>query len=234
MSENVSQSELTVNNQVKNKTFKSKKSISDDLMEKLYDETLIKRFGTALKENMGKDYKEFLEKKFLILEKEFARINKNSDDIIDYEELRDFVNSYQSETGRVLPENYCKQLFDLIDLNHDKTITIQEFIFSYMLLEEKLKLKKLKLTKLVDELEDVKEKLEVRYKENENEEINKYGVSTIANLDITLLEARELKPMDFNGKSDPYCVMTLNDKQRVISSYKPNTLNPVWNEKYNL
>lgn len=232
MSDFHSKNELTVKN---NKTLRTKEAISEELMDKLYDQVLIDRFGTALKENMGKDYKNFLEKKYEILEREFSRINKNSDDIIDFEELKAFVNSYKQETGTKLPDGYCKKLFNLIDLNHDQTITIQEFIFSYMLLEERLKLKKVKLTKLIEELEDAKSKQEQRYRENQDEELNQNGVSTKAYLDMILLEARELKPMDFNGKSDPYCIMTINEtEQKQKSGYKPNTLNPVWNEKFSL
>eukprot|EP00340_Litonotus_pictus_P008916 CAMPEP_0170517468 /NCGR_PEP_ID=MMETSP0209-20121228/3448_1 /TAXON_ID=665100 ORGANISM="Litonotus pictus, Strain P1" /NCGR_SAMPLE_ID=MMETSP0209 /ASSEMBLY_ACC=CAM_ASM_000301 /LENGTH=498 /DNA_ID=CAMNT_0010802723 /DNA_START=134 /DNA_END=1630 /DNA_ORIENTATION=+ len=182
---------------------------------------------------MGREYKEFLEKKYVILEKEFRRINKDSNDFIDMSELSDFIHSYESETGKRLPEDYCKKLFYLIDLNHDETITIQEFIFSYMLLEEKLKLKKIKLTKLLEEIENQSEKTLKERNKFTNEELTNRGVSVEANLNIVILEARELKPMDFNGKSDPYCVMTINGKQKSKTTYKPATLEPVWNEEFN-
>jgi len=208
--------------------------ISDKLLSKLYDENLIRRYGTSLNINMGREYKAFLEKKYKILEKEFQRINKDSNEIIDMDELSGFIRTYEKETGKVLPEDYCAKLFDLIDLDHDKEITIQEFIFSYMLLEERLKLKKIKLSKLLEEIEQSSEKTKYERNKNKDEELNNNGVSLESNLNLVLLEARDLKPMDFNGKSDPYCIMTVNGKQKQQSTYKPETLEPVWNEEFNL
>lgn len=212
----------------------AKRNISDELIEKLYDENLIRRYGTSLNVNMGREYKNFLEKKYIILEKEFTRINKDSNDFIDMQELSEFIHSYESETKKKLPDNYCAQLFDLIDLNHDKNITIQEFIFSYMLLEEKLKLKKIKLTKLLEDIERSAEREQAEREKYQGEKLNVNGVSENANLNVLVLEARDLKPMDFNGKSDPYCVLTINGQQRQKTTFKPNTLDPVWNEEFNL
>jgi len=212
----------------------NQRNMSDELIEKLYDENLIKRYGTSLNINMGREYKNFLEKKYVILEKEFSRINKDSNDYIDMEELSDFIHSYESETGKKLPDNYCQQLFELIDLNHDHSITIQEFIFSYMLLEEKLKLKKIKLTKLLEDIERSAEKEQLEREKFQDEKLNQNGVSENANLNVLILEARDLKPMDFNGKSDPYCVLTLNGQQKQKTTFKPDTLDPIWNEEFNL
>jgi Ca2+-binding EF-hand superfamily protein len=227
---------MTSNDNQRNtsKSFKSQKTLTDDLFNKLYDDSLIKRYGTSLNVNMGREYKEFLEKKYEVLEKEFSRINKDSNDFIDIAELTEFVNSYKRETGKTLPEDYCSKLFKLIDLNEDKNITIQEFIFSYMLLEERLKLKKIKLEKTLEEVNKAAEKALTERNKFTKEELNKNGVATDANLNVILLEARELKPMDFNGKSDPYCVFSINGGQKQKSTYKPNQLDPIWNEEFNL
>jgi hypothetical protein len=215
-------------------TPEDRKELADKLISQLYDDNLIRRYGTSLNINMGNEYKQFLEKKYVMLEKEFQRINKDGNSNIDMEELTGFVHSYEQETGKSLPDGYCEQLFNLIDLDHNKEITIQEFIFSYMLLEEKLKLKKIKLAKLLEEIEQSCEKTQYERNKNSEEELNKNGVSYDANLSVVLLEARELQPMDFNGKSDPYCIMTVNGKQQQKSTYKPTTLEPVWNEEFNL
>ena len=50
-------------------------------------------------------------------------------------------------------------------------------------------------------------------------------------LTVTLLEAKDLKPMDYDGTSDPYVILQLS-KQKIQSSYIKNTLDPVWNETY--
>ena len=101
----------------------------------------------------------------------------------------------------------------------------------YMVLEEKLRLKKIKLQKVDEELQKQKEKYAKGMKESKGESLNANGVSTTATLSITLLEARDLKPMDFNGSSDPYVVFRL-DNHKSTSSFKPETLEPVWNEDF--
>lgn len=216
------------------KSFKTQKTLTEELFNKLYDDALIKRYGTSLNVNMGREYKEFLEKKYEVLEKEFSRINKDSNDYIDISELTEFVNSYKRETGKSLPDDYCNKLFKLIDLDEDKNITIQEFIFSYMLLEERLKLKKIKLEKTLEEVNKAVDRSLTERNKFAKEELNKNGVATDATLNVILLEARELRPMDFNGKSDPYCVFSINGAQKQKSTYKPNQLDPVWNEEFNL
>lgn len=69
--------------------------------------------------------------------------------------------------------------------------------------------------------------------ENRTEKINKNGVATNALLSITLYEGRELKPDDFLGKYDPYVTLIL-DEDRFSSSYKIDSVDPVWNEDFSL
>lgn len=53
-----------------------------------------------------------------------------------------------------------------------------------------------------------------------------------ANLEI--LEARDLLGKDMSGSSDPFCTfyLTTNPLARFNTSYKPRTLNPVWEEDF--
>lgn len=50
-------------------------------------------------------------------------------------------------------------------------------------------------------------------------------------LTVHVVEARDLKPMDMDGTSDPYVVLQIED-QRIETNYKKSTLNPVWNESF--
>ena len=50
-------------------------------------------------------------------------------------------------------------------------------------------------------------------------------------LTVNVIEARDLKPMDYDGTSDPYVILQCAG-QKIESSYIKNTLNPVWNESY--
>lgn len=62
------------------------------LTQKLLDDNLMKRYGTSLSVNMGREYQKYLDKKYLELKTEFDVINKNTDDVITIDELRDFIN----------------------------------------------------------------------------------------------------------------------------------------------
>jgi len=67
--------------------------------------------------------------------------------------------------------------------------------------------------------------------ENQNEKLNKENIAENAFINVSVLEAKDLKPLDFRGKSDPYVVLILDDKKEK-STYKSDTLDPVWNEDF--
>lgn len=50
-------------------------------------------------------------------------------------------------------------------------------------------------------------------------------------LTVHVVEARDLKPMDMDGTSDPYVILQIED-QRIETNYKKSTLSPVWNESF--
>ena len=50
-------------------------------------------------------------------------------------------------------------------------------------------------------------------------------------LTVHVIEARGLKPMDLDGTSDPYVILEI-EKQRIETTYKKSTLDPVWNESF--
>lgn len=67
--------------------------------------------------------------------------------------------------------------------------------------------------------------------ENRGEIITSEGIAKGSTLYIKLLEAKDLKPMDYDGTSDPYVIFELGGK-KLTSSYKEETTEPVWNEEY--
>jgi len=102
-----------------------------------------------------------------------------------------------------------------------------------MLFEERLRLHGIKLNKKKDEVEDNKAKNEKSYKEHMKERVNAEGVSDTAYLSVTVCDAKGVKPMDWNGYSDPYCVLTFGH-EKTKTSFKAVTLDPVWNEDFSL
>lgn len=102
---------------------------------------------------------------------------------------------------------------------------------TYIVLEEKIRFKQIRLQKAYDELSQTREKYYKGMIENQNERLNNEGIAENAVLNVSVLEAKDLKPLDFIGKSDPYVVLILDDKKEK-STYKPDTLDPIWNEDF--
>ncbi|KAF1330764.1 C2 domain-containing protein, partial [Globisporangium splendens] len=50
-------------------------------------------------------------------------------------------------------------------------------------------------------------------------------------VEVTVAKAADLPAADFNGKSDPYVVLTLGEHTRK-SSVVPANLNPTWDQKF--
>ncbi len=65
----------------------------------------------------------------------------------------------------------------------------------------------------------------VQMKLDPSESINNMG-----NLRVDVLNAQDLPPADANGKSDPYCKFELNSQEVFKTKTLKKTLNPEWNE----
>lgn len=207
--------------------------VAKQIMGRLFDKKLVNRYGTGLKTQISDE--DSISKRYDFLKEEFARINKDENDYIDVEELFQFSQNYKdSIEGKTVNRNYIEKLFAYMDTDKDKKISIQEFVASYLFIEEKLKLKKIQLVHLSNEVKDSIKRLTAEKNQHSQERLNSNGVRDDAEVKITLMEAKDLRPMDFNGKSDPYCVLSVGGLHTVKSTYKPNTLNPVWNEDFKM
>jgi ABC-type polysaccharide/polyol phosphate transport system ATPase subunit len=76
---------------------KTSKNLTAELTKKLVDSDLMHKYGTSLEINMSRDYQKNIDKKYIILKKEFEKINKNSDEVITFAELDEFIQSYTNE-----------------------------------------------------------------------------------------------------------------------------------------
>ncbi|OTB02287.1 hypothetical protein M426DRAFT_24771 [Hypoxylon sp. CI-4A] len=56
------------------------------------------------------------------------------------------------------------------------------------------------------------------------------SINNMGNLRVDVLDAADLPPADSNGKSDPYCKFELNGQDVFKTKTQKKTLNPVWNE----
>lgn len=200
------------------------------ILSKLLDKKLVSKFGASLKSSISSE--EFLKQKYNILQEEFNKINKDKNEYIDKTELAEFIRSYKPNISNIM--EYSSELFRKIDVNNDGKISIEEFVSNYLLLEEKLKLRKFQLVKTYDEVYELISNLKKEKEKNKNEKLNNLGVREDACVKVTILEAYDLRPMDFSGTSDPYCCLHINGKNKMKTQIKSNTLNPVWNEDFTM
>ncbi len=147
-----------------------------------------KDFGTTIDETLGHDYEKFLMKHFQRLKEEFNQIDINQDEEITFNELLSFFQNKNSN----ITEDDLKKIFELFDRDQNEKITIEEFIYSYIKLEEQLKIKNSKLTKVKENLIDEKKNYEKKRLNYENEVMNG-EISENSELLIQLIEGINLK-----------------------------------------
>ena len=161
------------------------------LCTKIQNELITKQdredFGTTIDETLGHDYEKFLMKHFQRLKEEFNQIDINQDEEITFNELLSF---FQQKNPNVTEEDLNK-IFELFDRDQNEKITIEEFIYSYIKLEEQLKIKKSKLTNVKENLKDEKQNYEKKRLNYENEIMNG-EISENSELLIQLIEALNL------------------------------------------
>jgi hypothetical protein len=81
---------------------RNESDIATHLTQQLLDDNLMKRYGTSLNVNMGREYQKMLEKKYLRLKNEFDKINKNTDEYISIDELTEFINEKAAQVTKNL------------------------------------------------------------------------------------------------------------------------------------
>lgn len=161
--------------------------------------------------------------------KEFEQIDKNGDKQLSFAEVHDFLSAKQKSQ---FDYNLCKEIFSRMDKNHDNAVSISEFLWSYIEAEDILQAR----------IKDIKKTLHDNYKKMDEyqkklvaaratETLNRYGVMKNSVLTVNLVEAKDLIPMDSNGLSDPYVILSC-ESQKFTSNCIPETLNPVWNEEF--
>jgi len=91
----------------------------------------------------------------------------------------------------------------------------------------------MRLQKFYDELSITNEKYKKAMFQNKNEKINKHGIADTALLYVTVLEGKDLKKIESKDTPDPYVVLTM-DLTKQMSSYRPESLDPIWNEDFSL
>lgn len=84
----------------------------------------------------------------------------------------------------------------------------------------------------IQEAHSKKEHYEELHREAQQEEvINSQGIMNGSIFTVNVVEARDLKAMDYDGTSDPYVVIR-SSKEEAMTRPQRNTLNPIWEEEF--
>lgn len=147
------------------------KQLSDELVKAIYDPEMMESYGTSNAQGMTRDYSKKILNKLTMLQKEFKQIDKNQNDLISLDE---FLAFFQERNPNITRREF-EEIFQLFDKNKNQQISINEFVYSYVLLEEKLLLKKTKLKNLK---EDLRESLKY-YKKKDKIMLMKFSMNMV-------------------------------------------------------
>ena len=201
------------------------------LIKELLDKRTIKKLGTSVEQHMSRDYQKTIEEKFIQLKNEFNSMDYNDDSLLSVDEIYNF---FSSKNPNVKKED-IQTLFELSDTDKNKRLSINEFVYIYVLLEEKLKMKKISLSEVKDSLQAKLAQYQNKLKDYENEEYNSNGISNESELKITIIEITNLKSLLIAPKCK--VVLNLMDKSGQVLNEKETQLitgtsNPKFNEKF--
>lgn len=215
--------------------------LANDLAKEMVDEKTIKKYGTYIDESLGKDYTKSLKKRYEELSKQFIQIDSNRNNEITKEEVYNFfkdqnntiqfAQQFPNKEYKEIDMKYIDRLFHLFDKNKDEKITRDEFVFSYIKLEEKLNIKKKKLMLLHNDLKDSLIQYNERLKKSESQKLNVNGVCENASLSITLLKAKDLEAFIPGTSPSTFVVFTLDGKKQQSNLVTSNA-NPEYQEDF--
>lgn len=139
------------------------------------------------------------------LRAEFARIDVSGDGLVTFDELRTVLGPRA---------DVAEQIFQELDLDNSGAVSLQEFVETYFVKQRLVTERLAELEHGLKAHHKSREQLLLKLAEQKQKErVNAYGLDLDAILTVRVVEARDLMPMDLNGKSDPYVVLKLGNMQ---------------------
>ena len=124
-----------------------------------------------------------------------------------------------------------EKVFSLLGKDPSQPLTIEEFVESYVLYEEQLKIKIKKIEKYLDHLTNQKKSFEEMKAQAENsEEDLGNGLTNKSNLYITIFEAKDLNAGGITFECNPYVQISFQGNVQQTSIKKD--YNPIWDENF--
>ena len=124
-----------------------------------------------------------------------------------------------------------EKVFSLLGKDPSQPLTIEEFVESYVLYEEQLKIKIKKIEKYLDHLTNQKKSFEEMKTQAENSEQDiGNGLTNKSNLYITIFEAKDLNAGGITFECNPFVQITFQNNIQRTSIKKDS--NPIWDENF--
>lgn len=120
-----------------------------------------------------------------------------------------------------------QKLYAILEKDPKYSITVHDFVQSYITLEEKIKIQNHRYDKFLQELLDLKQRHEEGLKRNADEEEYPNGLTDKSNVYLSILEGDNLG----DSNSNSFVVITFQGKQKQ-TRIKPKTNYPEWNEEF--
>ena len=124
-----------------------------------------------------------------------------------------------------------EKVFSLLGKDPSQPLTIEEFVESYVLYEEQLKIKIKKIEKYLDHLTNQKKSFEEMKTQAENSEQDiGNGLTNKSNLYITIFEAKDLNAGGITFECNPFVQISFQGNVQKTSIKKD--YNPIWDENF--
>lgn len=166
------------------------------------------------------------EERYEQLKIEFSDLDRDKNNVLTFDEIRDFLSEKQ---GNQFDLGLCQDLFARMDKNHDNEISLEEFVESYVEIEELIVRQVRALGKDIkksrNEIEETSEKLK---KAAASERTTSVGIMQGSVLTVTVKSARDL----FLGASDANNFVVLQCNGQSVETGTVAGLFPTWDESF--
>jgi hypothetical protein len=206
--------------EIKQKVSELIKELNKDI-----DSEELRKAGTELELNMSRDYQLTLEARFIELKNEFNSLNNNANALLSIDDLYNFF----SQKNQGVQKEDIQSLFELTERNRNLKVSINEFIYMYILLEEKIKLKKDSLNQVKNKLSRKLENSHEKLKEFEAEEYNSQGISKQNELSIKIIQIKNLQGI-YKCKIILYLMNKSGEILDEKETQSKHGMNPIFNE----
>jgi C2 domain/EF-hand domain pair len=163
------------------------------------------------------------------LVKEFSDIDKDHNNVLSFDEIHNFLTYKQGEN---FDETLCKDIFSRMDKNYDGVVTLEEFVESYVEIEDlilrQIKVVTKEIKKCKGEVEENRNKIK---KAEKTEFLGALGIMKGSVVTVGIKSAQNLYPCTTDGLANPYVIVECGD-HKIETSILYNTLNPIWQEVY--